>query len=88
MCLVGTALALKKQRPIRAGDEGGYSSIFSRERTMSPIVLIIIVILILVVLGGGYGYRRGNNVLAGGGGLLGLILIILLILFLAGQIHL
>jgi len=66
----------------------GWRSFFSRERTMSPLVVVLVVILILVVLGGGYGYRSGNNYLAGGGGLVGLILVILLVLFLLDFIHL
>jgi hypothetical protein len=65
----------------------GWRSFFSRERTMSPVVLILVVILIVVLLGGGYGYRSGNNALAGGGGLVGLILVILLVLFLMGHIQ-
>jgi hypothetical protein len=86
----GSVLAVLEMAPLTSGMRNEETAVgiysFSRERTMSPLVLILVVILILVVLGGGYGYRSGNNLLAGGGGLVGLILIILIILFLLGRL--
>jgi len=65
-----------------------FSFFFSKERTVSPIVLVLVVILILSLLGGGYGLRSGNNILGAGGGLVGLVLLILLILALLGRLPL